>query len=212
MLLIMKKIDHCYQNFDTNKFIKFIDDPENKKLSSAEFSKFVIKSINGYNYKNGNDEDFEGFLFLLIESGEFFTKIKKDFSINNYYMMNITDDGMWMNQAYSLYCKKDKFHRLICFEYAGSAQINYLLLDKIADNKIRKIRKYSEIEKRLITLRRHEIHLPILDKFNEENYKGLNDEVLEKHDWSPCGDFNFGKKFYEKNYKEALELEHIEKI
>tara|TARA_B100000780_G_C20844765_1_gene335695 strand:- start:7 stop:621 length:615 start_codon:yes stop_codon:yes gene_type:complete len=203
----MKKIDHCYEYFDTDKFIKFIDAPINKECDVNDFCGIVIECIDGYNHKTGIDEGFIDLLTDLIKSGEFFTKIKKDFSINDYYRMDITDDGMWMNEAYSLYCKRDKFHRLICFEYAGS-QISYFLLDRIADNKIRRIRKYSEIHKRLFTLRRHEIHLPVLNKFHEKNYKGINDEMLENHEWSGSPRFDNGKNFYKKYHKEALEVAH----
>ena len=63
----MKKIDHCYEYFDTDKFIKFIDAPINKECDVSDFCGIVIECIDGYNHKTGIDEGFIDLLTDLIK-------------------------------------------------------------------------------------------------------------------------------------------------
>ena len=219
----MKKIGHFYKNLDIDKLIDVLNNWKPNLLHF--FVDEVTKCVNGYNEINDEDVHFRTYLETLLLSGEFFLNLKEYFSINSYYILEITEDKAHVRiyewrQVYILYCKTDKNYRLMHINcYPRKKVIS--ILDTISDHDIRRI-KAKDKDGTEYTIAPRKYYLQILDKhFEQEDYLyEANGEHLKHikvlknwpHYYHGHGHFNLGKKYYEKNYKEALELEHIEKI
>ena len=191
----MKKIDHAYKNFNIDKFLKLLEDF--KDTSTHQFiNNIIIPSIDGYNSSDDGDLYFHMYLEQLVTTGELFYRLKNYFIINHFYENVIYEDGYW-NEAFLLFCKKDKAYRLFNFEYERNNNDVIYLLDTIkssTDNKT------------------------ILDKHTKKYWGGLYpekswDEVYKEFD-SPkyrkvnCSNFFYDKKYYEENFSEGMKFDH----
>ena len=214
----MKKIDYFYQNLSIDKLIDTLNnlEPERPHIISEE----LTKCVEGYNNLNDDDELFNMYLSDALSSGQFFLNLKEYFTINHYYENIIYEQSLW-NDSYTLYCKKDKKHRLINTEYTKSAANDvFSILDSIEDQDFQKIQKEFEypIIKELYSptmYAYHSYHMSILDKYIEKEYVEMfNDKDQgdfftnpKKPYYASCGNFNFDKD----EHKDALELEHVTK-
>ena len=214
----MKKIDHFYKNLDIDKLIDVLNNWKPNLLQYLVDD--VTKCVNGYNEINDEDVHFRTYFETLLLSGEFFLNLKEYFSINSYYILETNEDIRsseyeW-RQVYILYCKRDNNYRLMHIECTFHNH-RISILDTITDHDIRRI-KAKDKDGREYTIAPRKYYLQILDKhFEQEDYLyEANGEHLKHikglknwpHYYHGHGHFNLGKKYYEKNYKEALELEH----
>ena len=200
----MKKIDHAYENFDTDKFLKSLKGFESENLLHL-VTEHVIPSIKNYN--NANDQNhcyFEQYLKDLISTGEFFEKMKKSFEIL-FKFENQLREKIW-NTAYVLLFKKQKICLLLNFEtvYSQANTEIVFLLDKF---------NYSE---------KNKLELDYIRKKLDQNVKEIWTEVYKKKSWeeiyktfiSPefteVNSLKNSKKWYKEVHPEALELEHVE--
>ena len=200
----MKKIDHTYQNFDADKFLKSLKGFESENLLHL-VTEHVIPSIKNYN--NANDQNhcyFEQYLKDLISTGEFFEKMKKSFEIL-FKFENQLREKIW-NTAYVLLFKKQKICLLLNFEtvYSQADTEIVFLLDKFNYSEKNKL-KHDHIRKKL-----------------DQNVKEIWTEVYKKKSWeeiyktfiSPefteVNSLKYSKKWYKEAHPEALELEHVE--
>ena len=220
----MKKIDHFYKNLDIEKLISVLDNWKKPNLLHFLVDE-ILKCVNGYNEINDDEEVFfRTYLKDLLQSGELFLNLKEYFVINSYYTLELATSAnhrndKW-NQVYILYCKIDKKYRLIhidCEDVRGEYLI--YILDTITDHDIRRI-KTKDKDGREYTMSPRDYYLQILDKHFEKeknDYFKITGKHLDyirfpnwPHYYRGCGHFNLGKKYYEKNHKEALKLEHKE--
>lgn len=197
----MKKINHAYKYFNLDKFLLLLKDC--KHTSTREFiMDIIIPSIDGYNSSDDEDGYFQMYLEELVNTGEFFVKLKKYFTINHFYENCIYEDGYW-NAAFVLFCKKDKIHRLFNIAYERNGNDEVYVLDAISDSKIKKVNDLY--------------HMKILDNHTKKIWKDAEkswDEVYKEFDspkYTRVKNFNYGKKFYEKHHSEGMQFEHKEK-
>ena len=200
----MKKIDHTYQNFDADKFLKSLKGFESENLLHL-VTEHVIPSIKNYN--NANDQNhcyFEQYLKDLISTGEFFEKMKKSFEIL-FKFENQLREKIW-NTAYVLLFKKQKICLLLNFEtvYSQADTEIVFLLDKF---------NYSE---------KNKLEFDYIRKKLDQNVKEIWTEVYKKKSWeeiyktfiSPefteVNSLKNSKKWYKEVHPQALELEHVE--
>ncbi|MDC0396459.1 hypothetical protein OAM18_05670 [Candidatus Pelagibacter sp.] len=221
----MKKIDHFYKNLDIEKLIGVLDNWTKPNLLHFLVDE-VTKCVNGYNEINDEEVFFRTYLEDLLRSGELFINLKEYFSINSYLTLELAtsenhSNDIW-NQVYILYSKVDKKYRLMHINCQNRPPKYFIsILDTITQHDIRRI-KTTDKDGREYTVSPRDYYLQILDKhFEKEKNDHLKStgEQLDcikfpnwPHYYQGCGHFNLGKKYYEKNNKEALELEHIEKI
>ena len=221
----MKKIDHFYKNLDVEKLIGVLNNWTEPNLLHY-LADDVTKCVNGYNEKNDEEVFFRTYLEDLLKSGELFINLKEYFSINSYFTLELATsenhkNDIW-NQVYILYSKVDKKYRLMHINCQNRPPKYFIsILDTIIQHDIRRI-KTTDKDGREYTMSPRDYYLQILDKHFEKeknDHLKLTGEQLNyikfpnwPHYYQGCGHFNLGKKYYEKNNREALELEHIEKI
>ena len=221
----MKKIDHFYKNLDIEKLIGVLDGWKEPNLLHFLVDE-VTKCVNGYNEINDEEVFFRTYLEDLLRSGELFINLKEYFSINSYLTLELAtsenhSNDIW-NQVYILYSKVDKKYRLMHINCQNRPPKYFIsILDTITQHDIRRI-KTTDKDGREYTMSPRDYYLQILDKHFEKeknDHLKLTGEQLDyikfpnwPHYYQGCGHFNLGKKYYEKNNREALELEHIEKI
>ena len=221
----MKKIDHFYKNLDIEKLIGVLDNWTKPNLLHFLVDE-VTKCVNGYNEINDEEVFFRTYLEDLLRSGELFINLKEYFSINSYLTLELAtsenhSNDIW-NQVYILYSKVDKKYRLMHINCQNRPPKYFIsILDTIIQHDIRRI-KTTDKDGREYTMSPRDYYLQILDKHFEKeknDHLKLTGEQLDyikfpnwPHYYQGCGHFNLGKKYYEKNNREALELEHIEKI
>ena len=202
----MKKITHAYQNFNIDKFLSAIKNF--KEETTREFViDVIISSIDGYN-KSGDDEIyFEMYLEQLVKTGEFFFKLKKYFTITNFFENSIYEDGYW-NVAFVLFSNKDNTYRLFNIAYERSGNDVIYLLDLLTNTKNTKpddkyFKKILDAHTKKIwgTLYPEKSWEELCQEFDSPNYT-----KKKKSQNSIC----YGIKYYKEYYKEGMELDHIE--
>jgi len=198
----MKKIDHAYENFDPQKFLKTL-----KKFDSEMqrdlINNCIIPSINNYNDVNDENGFFSIYLKDLVCSGEFFKKIKKHFEILYIFENQIYKDGYW-NYAYVLLFKKEKICMLFNFEFERNSNDVAYLIDQFSYKEKDKL-NIKNIKKKL-----NEHTKKIWDNiYPEENWEDTY-QKFDSPEYSQVSSLNYGKKFYKEFHPEALELEHVE--
>ena len=131
----MKKIEHLYNNFNINKFLDLVT--SYKDAIAGDFADLIIKCIDGYNEKNDEEELFKYYLEELLKTGEFFIKLKKYFIIKEYFISVVVEQFLW-NEAYVLFCKKDKKYRLIIAHHGSHSGQDCIYILKTIDKSFRK--------------------------------------------------------------------------
>ena len=150
----LKVIDYVFKNFDVVKFHEIID--TYKEGMVDDFCNLVLKCVKGYNPKYvrnndeyENDEDiFLEYLGELLKTGEFFLKFKKNFKIEKYFISIVVEDTLW-NEAYVLFSKINKQHRLILAHYgqhSGQDTIELLSLKNKfdLDETLKELNNYNQ--------------------------------------------------------------------
>ena len=156
-----------------------------------DFCNLVLKCVKGYNPKYvrnndeyENDEDiFLEYLGELLKTGEFFLKFKKNFKIEKYFISIVVEDTLW-NEAYVLFSKINKQHRLILAHYgqhSGQDTIELLSLKNKfdLDETLKELNNYNQ--------QYHDI--------DKENPKG--EYNLNAPDFKVCKPFKLFRSFYE---------------
>ena len=71
----MKKIDHFYKNLSIDKLIDVLNswEPDSPGTMAHE----LTKCVKGYNNSNDEADYFEGYLWDILCSGEFFLNLKE---------------------------------------------------------------------------------------------------------------------------------------
>ena len=219
----MKKIDHFYKYLDVEKLISVLNNWTKPNLLHFIVDE-VTKCVNGYNEINDEEVFFRTYMEDLLRSGELFINLKEYFSINSYFTLELATsenhkNDIW-NQVYILYSKIDKKYRLMHINCQNRPPKYFIsILDTITQHDIRRI-KTTDKDGREYNVSPRDYYLKILDKHFEKeknDHFKLTGEQLDyikfpnwPHYYQGCGHFNLGKKYYEKNNKEALELDHIE--
>ena len=188
----MKKIDHLCSNFNIDKFLELI--PTCKDFRASDFAELIIKCIDDYNDKDDEDELFIEYLEHLLKTGEFFIKLKKYFHIEEYFSSVVVEETLW-NEAFVLFCIKDKKYRLFITNY-GSVTTNDSI--HIIDTTDKYDLKISLIELNKFNKQYHDI-----DKKNGKSEFNLNApdfEISKPH--------TSDEDYYNSHHKEALMMEH----
>ena len=199
----MKKIDHAYENFDTDKFINSLKEFKSESLNLF-ITDHIIPSINNYNSVNDEDNCFERYLADLISTSEFFEKMKKKFDVL-FKFENRLREGIW-NNAYVLLLKKQKICLLLNFETVHSQAHTEIvfLLDKF---------NYSEKDKLSFNHIKEKLYINLkniwTEVYKKETWESIYKTFLSP-DYNQVSSLNFGKKYYKEVHAQALELEHEE--
>ena len=201
-----RKITHFFKNLNINKLLSILNNWKPELV--YDLAEKITKCVKGYNEINDEEEHFRNYLAPLIYSGEFFLKLKPHFKIINWYDCMIYEDTMW-NEAYVLYCSKDKKYRLINTEFRSNMHDSVFILDTITEKNYKKISDKKDY------------YMKILDRYIEKEYdymfkdKRIDDDFFKaKHPpyYKTSGSLILSKSYYQSYHKEALVLDHVEKV
>ena len=200
-----KKIDHFYKNLNINKLLKVLNNWKPELVSNL--AEKVTECVKGYNEINDEEEHFKNYLEALIYSGELFQKIQPYFKIINWFQCIIYKDTLW-NDAYVLYCSKDKKYRLINTELKSNMHDSFFILDVITEKNYKKISN------------KNKYYMKILDTYIEKEYdymfkdKVVDDDFFKTKNppyYRPVKSLILSKTFFQSYHKEALFMDHVEK-
>ena len=117
------------------------------------------------------------------------------------------EDTLW-NEAYVLYCSKDKKYRLINTEFRSNMHDSVFILDTITEKNYKKI------------LNKKDYYTKILDRYVEKEYdfmfknKHIDDDFFKAKNppyYKLSRSLILSKSYYQSYHKEALVLDHVEK-
>ena len=201
-----RKIDHFYKNLNIDKLLNVLN--KWKPELVYDLAEKITECVKGYNDINDEEEHFTSYLAPLIYSGGLFQKIKKYFKIIKFYQCIMYEDHMW-NDAYVLYCSKDKKYRLINTELRANMHDAVFILDTITEKNYKKISN------------KRDYFMKILDKYVEKEYdymfkdKNIDDDFFKAKNppyYTTVKSLLLDSSYYQSYHKEALFLEHVEKV
>ena len=201
-----RKIDHFYKNLNIDKLLSVLNDWKPELV--YDLAEKITGCVKGYNDLNDEEEYFTSYLAPLISSGGLFQKLKKDFKIISYYECIMYEDTLW-NEAFVLYCYKDKKYRLINTELKSNMHDSVFILDIITNKNYEKISN------------KRDYFMKILDKYVEKEYdfmfkdKNVDDDFFKAKNppyYKPVKSLLLDSSYYQSYHKEALFLEHVEKV
>ena len=200
-----RKITHFFKNLNINKLLSILDNWKPELV--YDLAEKITKCVKGYNEINDEEEHFRNYLAPLIYSGEFFLKLKPHFKIVSWYYCVMYEDTLW-NEAYVLYCSKDKKYRLINTECKSNMHDSVFILDTITEKNYKKI------------LNKKDYYMKILNRYVEKEYddmfkdKRIDDDFFKAKNppyYKPMRSLILPKSYYQSYHKEALVLDHVEK-
>tara|TARA_B100001115_G_scaffold183462_1_gene182406 strand:+ start:1032 stop:2240 length:1209 start_codon:yes stop_codon:yes gene_type:complete len=200
-----KKIDHFFKNLNINKLLNVLNNWKPELV--YDLADKITECVKGYNDFNDEGEYFRSYLAPLIYTGELFKKLKLHFKITNCYSCIMYEDTLW-NEAYVLYCNKDKKYRLINTEFRSNMHDAVHILDTITENKYKKISN------------KNNYYMKLLDEYVEKEYdymfkdKNVDDDFFKSKNppyYKPTKSLILPASYYKSYHREALHLEHVEK-
>ena len=200
-----RKINHFLKNLNINKLLSILNNWKPELVD--DLAEKITKCVKGYNEINDKEEHFRGYLAPLISSGELFQKLKPYFKIIYCFHCTMYEETLW-NDAYVLYCSKDKKYRLINTEFRSNMHDSFFILDSIAEKNYKKI------------INKKDYYVKILDRYVEKEYdfmfknKNIDDDFFKAKNppyYRPVKSLMLPKSYYQSYHKEALFLDHVEK-
>ena len=200
-----RKINHFYKNLNINKLLNVLNNWKPELV--YDLAEKITTCVKGYNDLNDTEEHFINYLAPLIYTGELFQKFKPYFKILSSYSCIMYEDTLW-NEAYVLYCSKDKKYRLINTEFRSNMHDAVYILDTISE------RNYKKISNK------NDYYTKLLDEYVEKEYdymfkdKRIDDDFFKAKNppyYKPVRSLTLPESYYRSYHKEALILEHVEK-
>lgn len=200
-----RKINHFYKNLNIKKLLDVLNNWEPELV--YDLAEKITTCVKGYNDLNDEEGNFVSYLAPLIYSGELFQKIKPYFKIISCFDCIIYEDHLW-NEAYVLYCSKDKKFRIINTEFRANMHDSFFILKTITEKNYKKISN------------KNNYFMKILDQYIEKEYdymfkdKRVNDDFFKTKNppyYRSVKSLILPQSFYRSYYKEGMVLEHVER-